>query len=104
MNETCINFFFIVKMKLYVIFIILTIFLLIITNLNQNKSNEHFSEFTKEELQVVKQPFNSKHNRVYMSILKKYDLPISPLDKQNYCDVLGIFGKKCDLKLTYTNK
>lgn len=91
-------------MNLYIIFTILTIFLLIISTLTHTQSKERFSQITKDDLQVVNQPFDSKHNQVYNRILKNFDLPVSPLDKKNYCDVLGIFGKKCDLKLTYTNK
>lgn len=91
-------------MNLYIIFTILTIFILIISKLTHTQSKERFSQITKDDLQVVHQPFDSKHNQVYKRILKNFDLPVSPLDKKNYCDVLGIFGKKCDLKLTYTNK
>lgn len=90
-------------MKLLIIFIILTIFLLIISKLSHS-TKERFSQITKEDLQVLNQPFNTKHDQVYKRILKKFDLTVSPLGKKNYCDVLGIFGKKCDLKLTYTNK
>lgn len=91
-------------MKLFVLFIILTIFLIIISKFIQSHSKERFTEFSEEELEVVNKPFNSKSNPIYMRILQKFNLPVSPLDKNNYCDVLSVFGKFCDVNLTYTNK
>ena len=85
--------------------ILLIIFLSCIFLLTKLKdSNETFLELTNEERNALNEPFDSKKNQLYINILTKYNLPISPLDKKNYCDVRGLFQKNCDVKLTYTNK
>lgn len=89
------------------IFILLVLFLscaLLATKGNDSRDTFADLVFTKEEREAIEQPYDASKNKMYMRILNKYDLPISPLNKKNYCDVRGLFQKNCDVKLTYTNK
>ena len=61
-------------------------------------------QLTDVELNAINFPFDSEKAPIYNKILYKYKFYSSVHKEENYCDIIGLYGKTCKLGLSFASK
>jgi hypothetical protein len=85
----------------FVLFVVFVFGVLVNT---RNSKKEPFVDLSENERDAIESPYDLNRHATYKAILHKFQLPSSDHPEKNFCDILGLHGKKCDVSLAFASK